>query len=229
MVKKRLDAYVGKLNNKQIAEGINAARRNASRLIGDAEMLLDNERYATAASLAILAIEELGKEPILRRLAIASSNEEVKEIWKDYRTHTKKNFLWIVPKLLMEGASQLDDFKPIFTTEAEYTYLLDVVKQKSFYSDCLGQAQWSEPYSVIDKDIAIMLVEIAKLFLKSRDMEEKEIELWVKHMGRVKGSNLRKQKEALLHWFAEMHTLGLRPEGEKVTDVMQWLGLKFDK
>ena len=229
MVKKRLDAYIGKLNNKQIAEGVNVARRNASRLAGDAELLLNNERYASAASLAILSIEESGKEAIFRQLATASSDEEVKQIWKRYRTHIEKNFLGFVPKFIIEGAQKLEDFNDIFKADAEYRYILDMVKQKSFYSDCLGQAQWSEPYNVIDKDVAVMLVETAKLYRKDGDMEEKEIELWVKHMGKVKGSNLRNQKVALLNWFAEMHELGLRHEEEKVEDVMQWLGLKFDK
>lgn len=229
MVKKHLDAYVGKLTNKQIAEGINAARRNASRLIKDAEILLESERYVTVASLAILSIEESGKESILRELAIASSNEELLGIWKDYRLHTKKNIKWIMPELFIKGARQLEDFKSMFEPEAEHPYILDMLKQISFYSDCLGQAHWSEPCDVINKGIAVMLLETARLFLKERDVEEKEIELWVKHIGKAKGSDLRTQKEALLHWYAEMQELGLTAKGDKLTDIMRWLDLEFDK
>ncbi len=150
MSAKRLDSYKGRLDHKQIADGINAARRNALRLAEDARTLLDANRYATAASLAILSIEESGKESILRRLALATSDEEVLRLWKDYRSHTKKNILWLVPQLIVDGARHLDDFRPIFESEAEHPYILDQVKQISFYTDCLGKANWSEPLVVID-------------------------------------------------------------------------------
>ena len=107
MKKKYLDQYVGKLNSKQITEGINAARRNVRRLIKDARMLVDNKRYASAVFLSILAIEEFGKQDILRDLAIASSDEEVKEIWRNYRTHTKKTLNWEPKTNPNEGIGKL--------------------------------------------------------------------------------------------------------------------------
>jgi len=229
MVKKRLVAYMGKLNNKKIAEGINVARRNASRLLEDAEMLLDSKRYASAVSLAILSIEESGKEHILRRLAIASTDEEELQIWKDYRSHTKKNIMWFMPQLVKDGARYLDDFKSLFEPEAEHPYVLNQLKQISLYTDCLGRAHWSEPSAVIDEELARMLVKIAKLFVKGRNMEEKEIELWVKHLGKVKNSDNKKMKEALANWYAEMEELGLAPKGGSLADFNQWLGIEFDE
>ncbi len=77
ILKKHLDSYKGKLDNKQIADGINAARRNARRLFEDAQMLLGANRYPTVASLAILSIEESGKEYIIRGMAIATTEAEV--------------------------------------------------------------------------------------------------------------------------------------------------------
>jgi len=95
MSAKRLNSYKGRLDYAQIADGINAARRNALRLLEDAQILLRAERYATAASLAILSIEESGKQHILRGLALATADEELLGLWRDYRSHTKKN----IPKL----------------------------------------------------------------------------------------------------------------------------------
>jgi AbiV family abortive infection protein len=45
---------------------MNAAIANAQRLAEDAQLLLDAERFPSAASLAILALEEAGKVIILR-------------------------------------------------------------------------------------------------------------------------------------------------------------------
>lgn len=229
MIKKRLDSYKGKLSNKQVADGINAARRNARHLVEDAQILLESERYPTAASLAILSIEESGKEHIIRGMATAEADNEVLQQWKDYRSHTKKNIMWLLPQLFMEGARHLDDFGPLFESVAEHPYTLEQVKQIGFYTDCLGKANWSEPTGVIDKDLAIMLVQTAKIFLKKGEITTQEIELWVKHMGPVKNGDFLQQKEALLHWYAEMHELGLVTKGEKLTDFIQWLGIDLDK
>ncbi|HUV75179.1 MAG TPA: AbiV family abortive infection protein [Dehalococcoidales bacterium] len=229
MLKKRLDSYEGKLNNKQVADGINASRRNARRLVEDAQILLESDRYPTAASLAIFSIEESGKEHIIRGMAITETDDEVLQHWKDYRSHTKKNIMWVLPQLVMEGARHLDDFRSLFESTAEHPYILEQVKQIGFYTDCLGKANWSEPMEVIDKDLATMLVQTAKIFLKKGEITTNEIELWVKHLGPVKNGDFSQQKEALLHWYAEMQELGLATKGEKLTDFMQWLGIHLDK
>ena len=89
-MKTKLDAYKGRLDATQIAAGMNAARQNAQRLADDARMLLEACRYPSAASLAILSIEEAGKVSILRRLAVAKDDAEAVSCWRDYRSHTKK-------------------------------------------------------------------------------------------------------------------------------------------
>ena len=96
----RMDAevvYRGRLSPRQVAEGMNAASRNAVRLLKDAEILFEAKRYPSAAALAALAIEEAGKLPILRALAVAQDGSEVKEGWKQYRSHQTKNVLWLMP------------------------------------------------------------------------------------------------------------------------------------
>ena len=69
---------------------MNAARRNAQRLLADAKTLLGCERWPAACQLAILAIEEAGKVSVLRGISIAGDEEALKRLWRDYRSHTPK-------------------------------------------------------------------------------------------------------------------------------------------
>jgi AbiV family abortive infection protein len=229
MPKKHLDSYKGKLDNKQITDGINAARHNARRLFKDAQLLLEAHRYPSAASLAILSIEESGKEHILRGMAIATTDAELEQHWKDYRSHTKKNIMWLLPQLVMEGKRRLDDFSTLFDPTAEHPYILEQVKQIGFYTDCLGKIHWSKPVEVIDKDLAKMLVQIAKVFLKKGKIKTQEIEIWAKHLGPVKNDDFLKQKEATLHWYAEIRELGLATKEQDLKDFLDYLGLRIDK
>lgn len=61
MTSSKLPQFKGELSAAQIASGMNAARRNARRLADDARLLLDAERFSSAASIAVLSIEESGK------------------------------------------------------------------------------------------------------------------------------------------------------------------------
>lgn len=83
-------SYRGKLSVAQVAGGMNAATQNAARLAADARLFFSNARWPTAASVAALSIEEAGKVVILRRF-LTASDEEIRALWKDYRSHTRKN------------------------------------------------------------------------------------------------------------------------------------------
>lgn len=212
-MKKKLDAYRGRLDASQVATGINAAIENARRLADDASLLLEAGRFPTAASLSILSIEESGKVSILRGLSVAIDYKEVLSAWKDYRSHVMKNVAWILPQLVAQGARKLDDLKPIFSKDSEHPYLLDQVKQLGFYTDCLGKAHWSLPNEVIDEKLARTLVQTAKLLAKGKQISKKEIELWMKHIGPVSKKDPAWMKQALINWYAEMQQYGLATEG----------------
>ena len=81
MAKDKLSRYNGELSAAQIAHGMNAACRNARRLADDAKLLLDAGRYPTAASIAVLSIEESGKKSVLRGLAFAPNKEAQRSAW----------------------------------------------------------------------------------------------------------------------------------------------------
>jgi AbiV family abortive infection protein len=223
-MKKHLDSYTGRLSPDQIAQGINAARRNACRLAEDAQLLFEKERYPSAAALAILSIEEAGKESILRQIAWAGEDKELIKSWKEFRSHTNKNAMWLFPKLVIEGARRLDDFGELVQEESEHQFILDMLKQVSLYADCLGKAHWSQPHDVIDKNLAEPLVQTSKLFIDHRAITTKEVELWIKHMIPVRGKPLPEQKKALLNWYAELQEFGLTDKRHNIADLLVFLG-----
>lgn len=216
----KLDAYRGTLSIPEIAHGINLAKANAQRLAQDARTLFDLGRFPTAASLAALSIEESGKVPILRRLALAKSEQEIAVCWKHYRSHTKKNIHWTLPELFVAGARTLDEFRPLFEENASHPKTLDLVKQLGFYTDCLGDRNWSAPTVVICEDISRSLVLTAAMFAENRDVTPREIELWVQYLGSSPMEDLDKGKEALIAWYAAMQDEGLVNVGTNVMEQM---------
>jgi AbiV family abortive infection protein len=213
MAAKKLDQYTGTLNPAQIAAGMNAALQNARRLADDATLLLDNKRHCSATALAILSIEESGKLSILRMLASADSADQAKGIWREYRSHTKKNVMGAFLDLFIQGARRLDHFAPLFDQAAEHPHLIDQIKQLALYSDCLGDAHWSEPQEVIDESLARSMVLMASLLSKDKEVLSIEIELWVRYVAPHLHGNRETAERSLEMWYAEMQRRGLAPEG----------------
>ena len=211
---KGLEQWKNSLKPSQVSAGMNAARKNAIRLHEDAELLFSSGRYPSAVSLAILSIEESGKISILRELALAKDGKDVKEAWKSYRSHTKKNASWIFAELVSKGARKLEDFRGLFIEDAEHPALLDNLKQISFYTDCLGKAHWSQPSKVVESDTAKSILGISKLMLSDKEFTEREIELWVEHMKPVWKGPMGPMKNALNEWFKSMVSEGLLVEGK---------------
>jgi AbiV family abortive infection protein len=210
---KKLDQFPGMLSATQVAAGMNAALRNAKRLADDATLLLESKRYCSATALAILSIEESGKLSVLRMLASADSADQVKRSWREYRSHTKKNVMGAFLDLFLKGARRLDQFAPLFDQAADHPHLIDQVKQLALYSDCLGDAHWSEPHEVIDESLARSMVLMASLLSKGKEVSPLEIELWVTHVGPHLHGNREAAERGLETWYAEMQRQGLAPEG----------------
>jgi AbiV family abortive infection protein len=212
-MKKKLDAYRGRLTAAQIAAGMNAASANARRLSEDAEKLLIAGRFPTAGSLAALAIEESGKISLLRELALAKTDAEAAEVWRGYRSHTRKSTQWLVPQLAVAGARRLVEFRSLFEESAEHPFLLDQLKQLGFYTDCLGSAHWAVPWQVIDEGLARTLVDIAKLLAGKDEHTEREIALWIEHIGPVWKKDQAWMEQALINWYGAMQAQGLAAQG----------------
>lgn len=225
-MKKKLDFYKGNLTLQQIVTGINAAAKNAKRLLADAQTLFDGGSYPTATALAILSIEESGKISILRELSLAKDEEEIGEVWKRYRNHSSKNAHWILTDLVANGARRLDDLRSIFNKESDHPYVLDQVKQISFYTDCLGKAHWSKPEDIIDKKLAKSILAIASVHSCHSNTSIDELELWVKHLGPAWKTTNAAIKNALIHWYADLQRHGLKPQGRNEMEHFIRFGMK---
>src|SRR5437016_4764135 len=126
-------AWRQRLNPAAVAEGMNAALRNAKRLLHDAILLYNAGSFASATALAILATEEFGKQGILQRILLSKSNAQLKLHWKEFTSHTAKNNDWVVPNLVKAGATSIDDFKILNDKSSKHPYVLDDFKMWSLY------------------------------------------------------------------------------------------------
>jgi len=83
--------YQDTLSASEVIADMAAAWRNVRRLAGDAALLLAAGGWPSAASMAILSIEESGKIGIRRLLSSISDPAALKAGWKAcYRSHPKK-------------------------------------------------------------------------------------------------------------------------------------------
>ncbi|MEZ9557322.1 AbiV family abortive infection protein [Vibrio splendidus] len=210
---KDLKQWKNMLNAEQIAHGMNLATANSVRLLKDAEILFEAGSYPTAFSLAVLAIEEAGKVSILRELAVARDGKEVKEAWRAYRSHTRKNVMWLFPSLVQSGSKTLSEFKALFSDDADHPMMLDDLKQIGFYTDCLGTRHWSVPDEIIDKMSTKNILSVARVLCKERSYSKREIELWIKHIKPVWKSPTPLMQDALKYWYKQMVKEGLAAEG----------------
>lgn len=221
----RMKKYQGPLNLDQICDGINFSIDNANRLLTDAGTLFSIERYPSAAALAILAIEEIGKVSLFRSLTTMNQGE-VGRFWKDFRSHRKKNASWILAQLAHQGARKLDDFAAMFDPKSTHTSELDELKQNCFYLDFTGES-WSVPGKIISKEKAEALIKIAGLMTKGSPVTRLELELWIKHIGRASNPDFTMQKQALINWYNEMIDRGLKKSGGQTMSEFVTNGLVF--
>jgi AbiV family abortive infection protein len=212
-MKRRLDQYSGKLTAEKIAEGMNVAQQNASRLAADARLLFDNGRYSSALALAILSIEEVGKGPILRAIAVASDQTDLKSGWRDYRSHTKKNVLWPLLDLFRSGARRASDFGKLFNDDAEHPQLLENIKQLCFYTDCLSNCHWSVPQQIIERDLTLAIFNTAEILTKPREIRTEEIELWIQYLKPHWKQGDAARATALFDWDKEVRRRGIAEDG----------------
>ena len=179
--------YTGKLTSMQVVEGINAARRNCRRLANDAALLLAAGSWPTAASLAVLAIEEAGKARlILDELSIAKEPDALKAAWKRFRNHPPKLRQVLRPRL-KGGPLRSPGFAHDYLSRlATLVRRFDRSKQSGFYLDCLQDAEnrprWEEPTSAIDEKMARTYVERAAMRAATPDVRLRTVELWVDHV-----------------------------------------------
>ena len=235
MSTKRNDQYKGRLSPAQIAKGINAALHNAKRQADAAALLYANGYHALASAIAALSIEESGKVTHLRHLSLAKTDQEVVRVWKDYRTHTKKNQQWPIPMLFSQGATKLHELVSLLLDgRSQLPEYLDYLKQLGLYTDCLAEGNWSIPDEAVGEEPAKYLVGAAKCLSNSPDITVTDVELWAKHMGSAwKGrgelaqADLPALKRAVLDYYDAMHERGLGKHHSREASFVQQIDAAF--
>jgi len=207
--------YNQKLSPEQAAYGISLAIENARSLLADAELLKANHRFERAVALAILAIEEAGKTSIIRSILLEDDAKELKIQWQNYRKHTHKNMLWILPDLVRKGSRHLDQMYPMVDPSSDHGKTLDSVKQLAFYTDAFNPLKWSTPKDVSDKNLADSLIKLAGILVRGNKAmtTAPELELWIKHMKPLRRMDLTQMKKGLVACYKEAEAMGLIEKG----------------
>ena len=149
-----LSPFRGTLTANEVADGINAALRNAKRLAADAKILLDAKRYPSAASMAALSVEESEKVSTLRAMCLSRSKSELLGAWKDYRMFVEYLNHQYPAMLVQKGARHRAKFKDATDVHGEAVEVLDMLKQLGFYTDSYRKGFWTEPSAMIDSTVA---------------------------------------------------------------------------
>jgi hypothetical protein len=145
---------------------------------------------------------------VLRGLAVASTDKELIARWRDYRSHTSKNSHWLLLDMFAKGARRLEDFLPLFDPTAEHPQMLDEIKQLSLYTDSFSRGQWAVPEKTVPQELVRPLLTVAEMFLRTRDVTTKEIDLWIQYLKPVWNAPDERDK-AIVEWDKEMRRCGL--------------------
>ena len=133
-----------------------------------------------------MSIEESGKEPILRGLARNTNPAVIKSKWQAYRSHRTKNVMWVFPKLADIGVRTFAGFSPFVDRKKIHSPIMDSLKQQGFYTDAAGEDdnwEWLEPVDSVPREAAEKMLELAEKLARYGEVTEREIELWVEHVG----------------------------------------------
>jgi AbiV family abortive infection protein len=132
----KLDQFdSGPISDAEIARGMHLSFVNAQNLFEDAELLYKNDRFGRAQSLLVLALEELGRIPLLlNAMLIEVSDEKLwAAFWKQVRQHSAKQGVWVAygQGLAAMGHPDAKFFDPPLPRGDEK--LVDRLKQCGFY------------------------------------------------------------------------------------------------
>jgi len=168
-----------------IGEGIEACWLNALELLESAKLVLNEKHHGLALSLAVLAMEEIGKLILIDGLLFAKPGDERSQIFdKGYRTHKVKLMALDIFPFLVTSLATLD---PRYDKEQRFNQTLAIViqqyknqrqnlspwlgpqcnlqdldswKQRGFYSHFNEQGRFVRPLT-IDDNFSSAVVQLA--------------------------------------------------------------------
>jgi AbiV family abortive infection protein len=124
-------------SDEQIAVGLNLCFLNADSLRIEAQLLYDNGFKARAFALAVLALEELAKIPLLfnglklRRILGA----DPRQFWREIRRHTHKHGVWTAYGSILAAANDRDAQYFNEKLPPDLGNSLDEAKQRCIYTE----------------------------------------------------------------------------------------------
>lgn len=150
------------LSNSDYEAATDAAVMAARGLYADALLLFNNGRYARAAGIAILALEEVGKVKVLLRIFQATDEAARKAAWKEFLAHRAKS-----AEMIAAGPDYDEALvKKGFGEQA------DLLKQLGFYSNWLESGEWVWPEKVIEAKAAELAVTWAGVMIEQLESYE---------------------------------------------------------
>lgn len=139
------------LTDREYRDALRAAVMAARELYADALLLVKHRRYARAAAIAVLAIEEVGKVKVLHRIFHAEHDGARKIAWNEYRRHRAK-----AAEMITAGPGLVDkDVRSVFSHQA------DALKQLGLYSNLLKSGDWVHPAEAVNETGALLAVQLA--------------------------------------------------------------------
>lgn len=198
--------YRALLNDEQILEGMKSISLNARELLDDARFLFDGGRYARAAALAILSLEENFKKlSLLVHPLIRDDHKGRREFWRAYADHrVKSGTPATFPFMLGEIG---EEERAALTKELERW--ADALKQRGLYADCFLQGaglRWAVPSRDVSEEEARTAIRLAEEF-SAPDLDD-DLLLRIARYGGESGNVL----EVLLAMADELDRLS---EGEQ--------------
>jgi AbiV family abortive infection protein len=167
--------YIGALTAREIAMGIIAAQKNARRLLADARHLIENRSFASAAALAVTAIDERGKVLILRRFAVLTDSAELALNWKEFRSNHARDSGWGQAA----GKPPANGVETEIDPDIARTASLDLVKHVSLFTDFLAERNWRIPQEQISEKLTLSIFQAATTMWGDTIVTEQEISMWM--------------------------------------------------
>ena len=161
-----VSAFRGALTRAGAESGIRALHENAARLARDARLLADARRYPSAAALAAMALDEIGRIPLLVALHAVDGNSRLAELWRRFREH-RHDFPWAI---FQTGAPQ--------RLTSDINTALAFMRSIGNIVECLGPGNWAEPARLIQPGLAEELVATAELICLN-PMSTRGITVWL--------------------------------------------------
>jgi AbiV family abortive infection protein len=165
------------MNDKELEKGFQLVIENATSLIKEAKLLLENNYLARAYTLAQLSIEEVGKANMLHKAILSyylgekvSSKYLDKLGFRDHKEKTKNSLnseliaIWMYEKSVGKKTglrdSLLDDYNKIED--------LNNLKNKSLYVS-VDEDAFISPNNCITKDMVLSLLQKAEIRLAAEE------------------------------------------------------------